>query len=86
MIKVKNGEMTLNGTLVEISADIVTAFKALVDHLPTDSDIEMKISQTTVKSMFYSMAQMVREKGIEVSFTESDVEFLNKKWEETFHD
>lgn len=80
MISCENGDLKLNGSLVEITSDVIVAFKGIVDVLPDNKESD-GFSETVIKSMFYAMALIVKDKGIDVCFTEEDVLMYDKEWE-----
>lgn len=62
MISVKYGEVKISGSMVEVGADIITAFTAVVDVLAR-VDESKDYSETVIKSMFYAMAREVKDRG-----------------------
>lgn len=84
MINVDHGEVRINGTIIELCADVVTAYAAVLDAMPKDDDIQKGISTTLIKSLFYDMASRTNSKGFDVHYTEEEVAEFEKVWGATY--
>jgi len=85
MISVDHGAVKINGTIIELCADVATAYVALLDAMPNDSDIQKGASTALIKAIFYDMARRTKEKGFDISYDEEEVLSLERDWENT-HD
>ena len=84
MIKLDHGRVTINGTIIELCADVVTAYAAVLDAMPKDDDIQKGISTTLIKSLFYDMASRTNSKGFDVHYTDEEVTEFEKLWGATY--
>lgn len=80
MISCENGNLKLMGSIVEVTSDVIVAFNGIVDVLPDNKESD-GYSETVIKSMFYAMARIVKNKGIDVCFSEEEVLKCDKDWE-----
>lgn len=60
MINVDHGMVKINGTIIELCADVATAYVALLDAMPNKSDIQKGASTTLIKAIFYDMARRTK--------------------------
>lgn len=84
MISVDHGDVTVNGTIIELCADMTTAYVALLNTMPNGDDILKGISTTLIKSLFYDMARRTKDKGYDISFGEEEVASLEEDWEKIY--
>jgi len=85
MIKVDHGNVTINGTIIELCADVATAYVALLDAMPNKNDIQKGASTTLIKAIFYDMARRTKDRGYDISYDEEEVLSLEEDWEKA-HD
>lgn len=84
MINVDNGMVIIDGTIIDLCVDVVTAYAEVLDAMPKDDDIQKKLSTTLIKSLFYDMARRTKEKGYDISFDEEEVASLEEDWEKAY--
>lgn len=80
MINVDHGEVRINGTIIELCADVATAHAALLDTMSGGDDTHKEIATMLIKSLFFDMARRTKEKGYNVYFTEKELADYEKVW------
>ena len=73
MINVDHGDVTVKGTIIELCADMTTAYVALLNTMPNGDDMQKGVSTTLLKALFFDMAHRTAKKGFNVHFTEKEI-------------
>ncbi len=86
MISVDQGGVKINGTIMQLCADVSCAFNALLDTMPDDDDVKKDLSTHLIKARFYDMARKTAKKGCDVHYTMEEVADFEGIWGATKND
>ena len=82
MIICDKGKITVSGTAIELTADVITIQEALLRSLDNKTLDHRKLNERLIKNIIYSFTRSASEKGYRTTFTDGELRSLEETWEE----
>lgn len=82
MIICDKGKIKLNGTAIELTADVITVQEGLLSTLDNKTAEQRKLNERLIKNIIYSFTRSASEKGYRTTFTDGELRCLEEAWKE----
>ena len=82
MIICDKGKITVSGTAIELTADVITIQEALLRSLDNKTLDHRKLNERLIKNIIYSFTRSAAEKGYRTTFTDGELRDLEETWKE----
>jgi glutamine amidotransferase-like uncharacterized protein len=82
MIICDKGKITVSGTAIELTADVITIQEALLRTIDNKTSDHRKLNERLIKNIIYSFTRSASEKGYRTTFTDGELRNLEEAWEE----
>lgn len=82
MISCEHGTIKLNGTAIELTADVITVQEGLLRTLDNKTEGQRELNERLIKNIIYSFTRSASEKGYRTTFTDGELRSLEEAWKE----
>lgn len=80
MISCDHGTIKLNGTAIELTADVITVQEGLLRTLDNKTAEQSELNERLIKNIIYSFTRSASEKGYRTTFTGGELRSLEEAW------
>ena len=82
MISCDHGTIKLNGTAIELTADVIAVQEGLLRTLDNKTAEQRELNERLIKNIIYSFTRSAAEKGYRTTFTDDELCDLEETWKE----